>query len=60
MNHSNGLENSLQQVSFNLSSMEQTTSNLMVSTNFSLIQDTSHSLIQELETYCSFLSHSNL
>lgn len=54
INQPNLLESSLDQISFNLTSIEQTASNLMVSTNMISLQNSIHFLSQELETSFSY------
>ena len=60
VNQPNLLENSLKQISFNLSPIEQPLSNLTVSNNMFSPQSSIHFFPQEFEIYFSFLSHLNM
>jgi hypothetical protein len=60
INKSNLFETSLKQISLNLNPLTDSTSNLLISTNFSNIQDISHSITQQFETYYSLVSNLNL
>jgi hypothetical protein len=57
INESNLLNLPLKQISLNVFPSEQLTSNLIISTQFDPVQEITHSLTQQFESYFSFLSN---
>jgi hypothetical protein len=57
INQSDLLKTSLKQISLNSIPVQQGTSNLMISVDFSSVQDIGQIITHQFETYSSFLSH---
>jgi hypothetical protein len=56
INQSDLLKTSLKQISLNLIPLEQASSNLIISSNFSSVEEIGHTVTHEFESYFSFLS----
>ena len=56
INQSDLLKTSLKQISLNLIPLEQASSNLIISNNFSSVEEIGHTVTHEFESYFSFLS----
>ncbi len=56
INQSDLLKTSLKQISLNLIPLEQASSNLIISSNFSSVEELGHTVRHEFESYFSFLS----
>jgi hypothetical protein len=57
INDSNLLDFPLKQISLNLFPTEQLNSNLIISSQFDSVQEITHSLTQQLESYIAFVSN---